>query len=131
MDETTRGFLSQAIRDAFTSSGVDHNEEYIDSLISKVDNDGTLRHSVGYSNGMSVDRDASPPGSSGEPGWQHHRVPVTNNRLSLTNASGFTTQWAWLLSYSERTEKELCKSRRRRTEEEKKAAHFEAFGKKW
>ena len=42
MDETTRGFLAQAIRDAFTSSGIDHNEEYIDCLISKVDNDGTL-----------------------------------------------------------------------------------------
>jgi hypothetical protein len=41
MDETARGFLAQAIRDAFTSSGIDHNEEYIDSLISKVDNDGT------------------------------------------------------------------------------------------
>ena len=40
MDETTRGFLAQAIRDACTSSGIDHNEEYIDSLISKVDNDG-------------------------------------------------------------------------------------------
>ena len=42
MDETTRGFLAQAIRDAFTSSGIDHNEEYIESLISKVDNDGKL-----------------------------------------------------------------------------------------
>jgi hypothetical protein len=40
MDETTRGFLAQAMRDAFTSSGIDHNEEYIDSLISKVDKDG-------------------------------------------------------------------------------------------
>ncbi|KAJ5111726.1 hypothetical protein NUU61_001356 [Penicillium alfredii] len=44
MDETTRGFLAQAIRDAFTSSGVDHNEQYIDSLISKVDNDVLLAH---------------------------------------------------------------------------------------
>jgi hypothetical protein len=42
MDETARGFLAQAIRDAFTSSGIEHNEEYIDCLISKVDNDGTL-----------------------------------------------------------------------------------------
>jgi hypothetical protein len=41
MDEATRGLLSQAIRDAFTSSSIDHNEEYIDSLISKVDNDST------------------------------------------------------------------------------------------
>ncbi|OKP13738.1 hypothetical protein PENSUB_581 [Penicillium subrubescens] len=39
MDETTRGFLAQAIRDALTSSGIDYNEGYIDSLISKVDND--------------------------------------------------------------------------------------------
>ncbi|KAJ5117563.1 hypothetical protein N7448_011195 [Penicillium atrosanguineum] len=44
MDETTRGFLAQAIRDAFTSSGIDHNEEYIDSLISKVDNDVSQAH---------------------------------------------------------------------------------------
>lgn len=42
MDETVRGILAQAIRDAFTSSGIDHNDEYIDSLVSKVDNDGTL-----------------------------------------------------------------------------------------
>ena len=42
MDETTRGFLAQAIRDAFTSSDIDNNEEYIDSLISKVDNDSML-----------------------------------------------------------------------------------------
>lgn len=40
MDETTRGRLAQAIRDAFTSSGIDYNEDYIDSLISKVDDDG-------------------------------------------------------------------------------------------
>ncbi|KAJ6041556.1 uncharacterized protein N7446_010562 [Penicillium canescens] len=44
MDETTRGFLAQAIRDAFTSSGIDYNEEYIDSLISKVDNDVLEAH---------------------------------------------------------------------------------------
>ena len=42
MDETVRSILAQAIRDAFASSGIDPNEEYIDSLISKVDNDGTL-----------------------------------------------------------------------------------------
>ena len=42
MDETTRGFLAQAIRDALTSSGIDYNEGYIDSLISKVDNDSKL-----------------------------------------------------------------------------------------
>ncbi|KXL49178.1 MAG: hypothetical protein FE78DRAFT_534645 [Acidomyces sp. 'richmondensis'] len=46
MDEATRGFLAQAIRDALTSSGIDYNEAYIDSLISKLDNDGTLRHST-------------------------------------------------------------------------------------
>ncbi|KAJ5449687.1 uncharacterized protein N7458_006136, partial [Penicillium daleae] len=39
IDETTRGLLAQAIRNTFTSSSIDHNEEYIDSLISKVDND--------------------------------------------------------------------------------------------
>ncbi|KAJ5267407.1 hypothetical protein N7478_010215 [Penicillium angulare] len=39
MDETVRSILAQAIRDAFASSGIDPNEEYIDSLISKVDND--------------------------------------------------------------------------------------------
>ncbi|CEJ62619.1 hypothetical protein PMG11_11116 [Penicillium brasilianum] len=44
MDEATRGLLSQAIRDAFTSSSIDHNEEYIDSLISKVDNDILQAH---------------------------------------------------------------------------------------
>ncbi|KAJ6105284.1 hypothetical protein N7523_010094 [Penicillium sp. IBT 18751x] len=44
MDEATRGLLAQAIRDAFTSSSIDHNEEYIDSLISKVDNDILQAH---------------------------------------------------------------------------------------
>jgi hypothetical protein len=41
MDERTRRRLAQAIRDALTSSDIDHNEDYIDSLISQVDNDGT------------------------------------------------------------------------------------------
>lgn len=129
MDETTRGFLARAIRDAFTSSGVDHDEEYIDSLISKIDNDGML--DIDLPNGMGVDHDSSPAGSSGEPGRQHRRVPVANNRLSFTNTSGFTTQRAGLLSDSECTEKELWKSCRRRAEEEKKAAYFEDFGKMW
>jgi hypothetical protein len=40
MDESTRDFLTQAVRDALTSSGIDHDEGYIDSLISQVDNDG-------------------------------------------------------------------------------------------
>lgn len=42
MDEKTRSVLAQAIRDAFASSGIDQNEEYIDSLVSRVDSDGTL-----------------------------------------------------------------------------------------
>ncbi|KAJ5101060.1 hypothetical protein N7456_007112 [Penicillium angulare] len=42
MDETVRGILAQAIRDAFASSGIDPNEEYIGSLISKVDDDGMV-----------------------------------------------------------------------------------------
>lgn len=41
MDESTRAVLAQAIRDAFSSSGIDQNEEYVDSLISRVDGDGT------------------------------------------------------------------------------------------
>lgn len=44
MDEATRGFLAQAIRDALTSSGIDYNEAYIDSLISKLDNDVLQAH---------------------------------------------------------------------------------------
>lgn len=41
MDERTRERLAQAIRDALTSSDIDHNEDYIDSLVSQVDDDGT------------------------------------------------------------------------------------------
>ncbi|KAJ5713148.1 uncharacterized protein N7483_010329 [Penicillium malachiteum] len=44
MDESTRSFLSQAVRDALTSSGIDHDEGYIDSLISQVDNDVLQAH---------------------------------------------------------------------------------------
>lgn len=44
MDETVRGILAQAIRDAFASSGIDPNEGYIDSLISKVDDDVLQGH---------------------------------------------------------------------------------------
>ncbi|OQD72505.1 hypothetical protein PENDEC_c021G04478 [Penicillium decumbens] len=44
MDETTRGRLAQAIRDAFTASSIDHDEDYIDSLISKVDDDVLQAH---------------------------------------------------------------------------------------
>lgn len=68
-------------------------------------------------------------GSSGEPGRQGRRVPVTNHQLSFANISGFTTRRAWILSDSECTEKELCKSSWRRTKEEKKAADPEAFRK--
>lgn len=41
MDERTRGRLAQAIQDALASSDIDHNEDYIDSLVSQVDDDGT------------------------------------------------------------------------------------------
>jgi hypothetical protein len=41
MDERTRRRLAQTIRDALTSSDIDHNEDYIDSLVSQVDDDGT------------------------------------------------------------------------------------------
>ncbi|KAJ6036016.1 hypothetical protein N7540_000295 [Penicillium herquei] len=44
MDESTRSFLTQAVRDALTSSGIDHDEGYIDSLISQVDNDVLQAH---------------------------------------------------------------------------------------
>lgn len=39
MDESTRGFLAQAMRDALASCGIDHDEGYIDSVISQVDKD--------------------------------------------------------------------------------------------
>jgi hypothetical protein len=51
----------------------------------------TVRETLDLPNRMGVDRDSSPPGLSGEPGWQHRRVPVTNYRLGFTDASGFTT----------------------------------------
>ncbi|CAI7634995.1 unnamed protein product [Penicillium pancosmium] len=54
MDETIRGLLAQAIQDAFTSSSLDHNEEYIDSLISKVDNDSTCDARLGYVRALTV-----------------------------------------------------------------------------
>ncbi|KAJ6021264.1 hypothetical protein N7540_006768 [Penicillium herquei] len=44
MDESTRSFLTQAVRDALTSSGIDHDEGYINSLISQVDNDVLQAH---------------------------------------------------------------------------------------
>lgn len=40
MDESTRGLLAQAMRDALASCGIDHDEGYIDSIISQIDNDG-------------------------------------------------------------------------------------------
>jgi hypothetical protein len=42
MDESTRGFLAQAMRDVLASCGVDHDESYIDSFVSQVDNDGNV-----------------------------------------------------------------------------------------
>ena len=40
MDEKCRDLLSQALRDALTLFGVDHDEDYVESLISQVDKDG-------------------------------------------------------------------------------------------
>ena len=42
MDEKSRELLAQAVRDALTLSGIDHDEDYVESLISQVDKDGEL-----------------------------------------------------------------------------------------
>ncbi|KAJ5559593.1 hypothetical protein N7513_001992 [Penicillium frequentans] len=44
MDESTRGFLAQAMRDALASCGIDHDEGYIDSVISQIDKDILRAH---------------------------------------------------------------------------------------
>ncbi|KAL7649125.1 hypothetical protein ACMYSQ_012470 [Aspergillus niger] len=50
MDERTRERLAQAIRDALTSSDIDHNEDYIDSLVSQVDDDVLQAHLASQGN---------------------------------------------------------------------------------
>ncbi|KAJ5460929.1 uncharacterized protein N7458_002481 [Penicillium daleae] len=63
--------IGTSSRIAFTKS-IDHNEEYIDSLISKVDNDSSSRKSR----------------------RQCKRNPVTNQLLGFTDASSFATKTA-------------------------------------
>ncbi|KAJ5982539.1 hypothetical protein N7451_012639 [Penicillium sp. IBT 35674x] len=44
MDEKSRDLLAQAVRDALTLSGIDHDEEHVESLISQVDKDVLQAH---------------------------------------------------------------------------------------